>query len=77
MNVVEKRDYIHSRLHHADEELIDQFYELLRKEEILFQSKDSDISSCFGAWEDNRSAEEIINEIRAGRVNVKEIEGFE
>ena len=35
MNVVEKRDYIHSRLHQADEELIDQFYELLCKEEIL------------------------------------------
>lgn len=25
----------------------------------------SDFSSCFGAWEDTRSADEIINEIRA------------
>lgn len=25
----------------------------------------SDFSSCFGAWEDSRSAEDIINEIRS------------
>jgi len=35
MNVIEKRDFIHSHLHQVDESLIDQFYELLRKEEIL------------------------------------------
>ena len=35
MNVIEKRDFIHSHLHQVDEGLIDQFYELLRKEEIL------------------------------------------
>ena len=33
-----------------------------------------DFSSCFGAWEDERSAHEIINEIRSGRVNKNEIE---
>ena len=35
MNVVEKRDFIHSHLHEVDESLIDQFYETLRKEEVL------------------------------------------
>jgi hypothetical protein len=35
MNVVEKRDYIHSHLHKVDESLINQFYETLRKEEVL------------------------------------------
>jgi len=35
MNIVEKRDYINSRLNNAGEELIDQFYEILRKQEIL------------------------------------------
>lgn len=35
MNVVEKRDFIHSHLHQVDESLIDQFYETLRKEEVL------------------------------------------
>ena len=35
MNVVEKRDFIHSHLHQVDESLIDQFYETLRKEEAL------------------------------------------
>jgi len=35
MNVVEKRDFIHSHLHQVDEDLINQFYEMLRKEEVL------------------------------------------
>lgn len=35
MNLIEKRDFIHSRLHQVDESLIDEFYEMLRKEEIL------------------------------------------
>ncbi len=35
-----------------------------------------DFSSCFGAWDDSRSAEEIFSEIRADRTNQKEIEGF-
>ena len=33
--MVEKRDFIHSHLHQADESLIDQFYETLRKEDVL------------------------------------------
>ena len=37
-------------------------------------SKKSDFSSCFGAWEDTRTADEIIQDIRANRVNSKEIE---
>ncbi len=41
------------------------------------QSKDKfDFSSCFGAWEDDRSAEEIIDDIRNDRVNNNEIEEF-
>lgn len=41
------------------------------------KSKDKyDFSSCFGAWEDDRSAEEIISELRADRVNKGEIEDF-
>ncbi|HAH23105.1 MAG TPA: hypothetical protein DCL77_04965 [Prolixibacteraceae bacterium] len=35
MNLIEKRDFIQSRLHQADESLIDEFYEMLRKEEVL------------------------------------------
>jgi tRNA G37 N-methylase TrmD len=35
MNVVEKRDFIHSHLHQVDESLINQFYDMLRKEEVL------------------------------------------
>ena len=35
MNLVEKRDFIHSRLHQANESLIDEFYEMLCKEEVL------------------------------------------
>jgi len=35
-----------------------------------------DFSNCFGAWKDDRSAEEIINEIRGSRINYCEIEEF-
>lgn len=35
-----------------------------------------DFSSCFGAWDDSRSADEIVNELRADRVNNCEIEEF-
>jgi len=35
MNVVEKRDFIHSHLHQADEEIINEFYEALLKSEAL------------------------------------------
>ena len=35
MNVIEKRDFIHSHLHHANENTINKFYEELRKEEVL------------------------------------------
>ena len=28
-----------------------------------------DFSSCFGAWEDERSADEIMKEIRSDQVN--------
>ena len=35
-----------------------------------------DFSSCFGAWSDEKNADEIINEIRSDRVNNREIEEF-
>ena len=35
MNVAEKRNFIQSHLHQVDESLINQFYETLRKEEVL------------------------------------------
>lgn len=35
MNLIEKRDFIHSHLHQVDESLINEFYDMLRKEEIL------------------------------------------
>jgi len=55
MNVVEKRDFIHSHLHQVDESLINQFYETLRKEEVL---KTKVISR----------AEKSENDIDAGKV---------
>ena len=35
MNAVEKRDFIHSHLHIANESILDEFYEKLRKEEVI------------------------------------------
>ena len=41
MNVLEKRDFIHSRLHIANESTLNEFYEKLRKEEILTSKLES------------------------------------
>ena len=35
MNLIEKRDFIHSHLDQVDEGLINEFYDMLRKEEVL------------------------------------------
>lgn len=35
------------------------------------------IDHLFGAWEDTRTAEELISEIRESRTRTREIEGFE
>ncbi len=35
MSIIEKRDFIHSYLHYASENTIDEFYEILRKEAVL------------------------------------------
>jgi len=55
MNVVEKRDFIHSHLHQVDESLINQFYEILRKEDVLKAKLTS-------------RAEKSENDIRNGKV---------
>ncbi|MCW3808143.1 hypothetical protein [Plebeiibacterium marinum] len=41
MNIVEKRDFIHSHLHRANERTINEFYEKLRKEEVLQEKLES------------------------------------
>ena len=42
------------------------------------KKKEISIKDSFGAWNDNRSAEEIINEIRMARVlGTRKIESFE
>jgi len=41
MNVIEKRDFIHSYLHRANENTINEFYEKLRKEEDLVNKLES------------------------------------
>jgi hypothetical protein len=35
MNVIEKRDFIHSHLHQAEEQVINEFYEILREKDLL------------------------------------------
>lgn len=35
MNIIEKRDFIHSHLHQVDEGVINEFYEKLQKNTIL------------------------------------------
>lgn len=35
-----------------------------------------DFSSCYGAWEDSRSADEIMDDLKSDRKNNREIEEF-
>ncbi len=39
--------------------------------------KNNDFYKLFGAWNDKRNAEEIINEIRNSRIENRKIENFE
>lgn len=55
MYVVEKRDFIHSHLHRADENTIDEFYEKLRKANVLKERLES-------------RAKKAEEDIRSGRV---------
>lgn len=41
MNLIEKRDFIHSYLHQADEDMINEFYEKLTKEKLLKEKLES------------------------------------
>ena len=59
MNVVEKRDFIHSYLHRANENTINEFYEKLRKEEVLITKLE------------NR-AQKAEDDIRSGKVFSRE-----
>jgi len=62
MNVIEKRDFIHSYLHRANENTINEFYEKLRKEEDLVNKLES-------------RAQKAEADIRSGKVfSRKEIE---
>jgi len=38
--------------------------------------KKIDLKSLYGSWEDSRNADEIINEIRNSRVNIRNIAKF-
>ena len=41
MNLVEKRDFIHSYLYQADEDVINELYEKLTKEKLLKEKLES------------------------------------
>jgi hypothetical protein len=48
----------------------------LTKSIDIVDKKQRDFSACFGAWEDDRSADEIVEDLRIDRVNNSEIENF-
>lgn len=74
-----------------EKRMVNSYFRLMRnwdneaKKELIIKLTSSiddkpkdkfDFSACFGAWEDERSAEEIIQEIHSDRVNRNEIEEF-
>ena len=53
----------------------DLIIKLTKSIDIKSEDK-NDFSSCFGAWEDERTADEIIKDIYSSRVNTNQIVEF-
>ena len=49
---------------------------IIRLLNSLEPKRDSDFSACFGAWEDDRDADEIIKEIYENRRDRSHLEAF-
>ena len=49
---------------------------IIRLVESLEPKSTTDFSACFGAWQDDRDAEEIVRDIYQARQNNPEIEEF-
>lgn len=49
---------------------------IIRLVESLEPKSPCDFSACFGAWQDDRDADEIVREIYESRQNSTEIEDF-
>lgn len=77
--------------HDLENNLVDSYFKILRnwdnesKKNLIIQLTQSigsnfenkgDFSQCFGAWDDERSAKEIVEEIRADRISNSELEDF-
>jgi len=75
----------------TEKRMVNSYFRLMKnwdnetKKELIIKLTESfndnpkdkyDFSLCFGAWADNRSADEIMEEIRSDRVNNREIEEF-
>ncbi len=75
----------------AENKLVDSYFRFMKnwdnetKKSLIIKltesidtkkKKDRDFSSCFGAWDDSRTADEIIQDLRADRLNNREIEDF-
>lgn len=70
MNVIEKRDFIHSFLHFASEKTINDFYEILRKEAILKaklenRAKKSETDILYGRFFTRKEVEQRIGNIES------------
>jgi hypothetical protein len=68
MNVIEKRDFIHSYLHYASEKTINEFYEILRKEAVLKakledRAKKSETDILYGRFFTRDEVEQRISNI--------------
>jgi len=49
---------------------------VVRLEESLEPEVQTDFSACFGAWQDDRDAEEIVREIERARQNCRDVADF-
>jgi hypothetical protein len=76
MNIVLNNNLIESYFKLLDtaskKQLITRLIESIDEPSIDSQ----DFSVCFGAWDDERNAQEIFDDIRSDRVNVIDVEDF-
>lgn len=75
----------------TENKLVDSYFRLMKnwnnetKKSLIIKltqsidtkkNKQRNFSSCFGAWDDTRTADEIIEDLKSDRVNNREIEDF-
>ncbi len=61
-------------LKHLDNKTMKEIIDIMKVSIETPEKKNNDFSACFGTWEDDRSVDQIVDDIYSARVNSSEIE---